>query len=186
MNEVINTIMRRRTVRQFRPEQIKDAELKAILDAAIVAPSAMNMQQWHFTVVQKKELLDRMVEIIKENIMNMNIEFLKQRASEPGYHTFYHAPTVIIISGDEKSRFIQIDCGAAAENIALAAVSLNIGSCVMTSPDLLFASEKGRALRKELGIPEGYKFVCAVALGYVSGSYPERPPKNTDVFTYIK
>ena len=90
-----------------------------------------------------------------------------------------------MISGDEKSKFIQIDCGAAAENMALAAESLNIGSCVMTSPELLFSSDKGRAMKKELGIPLGYKFVCAVTLGYKQDK-AALPPRNKQVVTYIK
>jgi asparagine synthetase B (glutamine-hydrolysing) len=50
----------------------------------------------------------------------------------------------------------------------------------------LFASEKGMKLKKELGIPEGYNHMCAVALGYQDGKNPETPPRNKDVIKYIK
>ena len=116
---------------------------------------------------------------IKENIMNSGIEFLIGRASEPGYHTFYHAPTIVIVTGDEKDKFRDVSCGAAAENIALAAKSLDIGSCVMTSPEFFFASDKGKALAKELGIPDEYTHVCVVTLGYNEGKYPETPPRRS-------
>ena len=186
MNETLEIIHNRRSIRQFKEEQIKDDELNQILEAAIYAPNARNQQQWHFTVVQDKEMLDKMVKLTKENIMNSGIEFLKERASSPEYHTYYHAPTLILVTGDEKAQFVQLDCGAAAQNIALAAKSLNIGSCVMTSSVFLFMSDKGDEIKGELGIPQSYNHVCAVALGYPDCENPEPPPRKKDVINYIK
>ncbi len=186
MNETIKVINQRRSIRKFKKEQIPESILREILNCALYAPNAMNQQKWHFTVIQNPALLDRMVNIIKTNIMNSGVDFLKQRASAPDYHTFYHAPTVILISGDENSPFIQISCGAAAQNIALASESFNIGSCIMTSSAFLFASEEGNNLKRELGIPEGYQHICTVALGYKEGPHPPSPPRNKDVVHYIK
>lgn len=186
MNETLKVINNRRSIRKYQAKQIPDAELQAILQAALLAPNGRNLQKWHFTVIQNKDMLDRMVVTIKENIMNSDNEFLKERASSPDYHTFYHAPTAILISGQEKIHTIQIDCGAAAENIALAAASLNIGSCLLTSPGILFASAEGREFKKALGIPDGYNHVCSVALGYIDGDNPTPPPKNKDVVNYLK
>ncbi len=186
MNEMLRVIMGRRSVRRYQEKQITDSEIQAIMEAAIHAPSAMNAQRWYFAVVQNRGLLDKMVDIIKENVMNSGPEMMKQRVSDPQYHTFYHAPTVVMVFADEKHRFGHVDCGLAMENIALAAESLGIGSCVMASPGLLFTSEKGNAIKKELGVPEGYNFVCAVSLGYIEGGKPDVPPKNRDVVKYIK
>jgi len=185
MNETIKVIKGRRSIRKYRKKQIDDSDIQTILDCAIHAPNAMNQQKWHFTVIQNKEILNRMVDIIKENIMNSGIEFLIGKASEADYHTFYHAPTVVLVTGDEKARLIEFDCGAAAQNIALAAKSLNIGSCVMTSSGFLFASEKGNQLKNELGIPNGYKHVCAVSLGYQDED-PIAPPKDKGVINYVR
>ena len=55
MNEVLQNILTRRSVRGFKSEQIKDEELNLILQAGIYAPSGMNKQSWQFTVVQNKE-----------------------------------------------------------------------------------------------------------------------------------
>ena len=186
MNETLKVIADRRSIRLFKEQQIRGPELDEILTAGLCAPNARNMQKWHFTVIQDGSLLDGMVEIIKENLANSGIEFLAERAKDPTYNTFYRAPTVVLLSGAEDSPFAQIDCGAAAENIALGAASLGIGSCVMTSPAFLFASEKGNALRGELGIPQGYKHVCCVALGYVDGEKPEAPPRDRGVINFVK
>jgi nitroreductase len=186
MNEALRVIKNRRSIRQYKEEQISDAQLQEILDAALLAPNAMNMQVWHFTVIQDRGLLERIVGIVKGNLLNSGIEFLAKRASTPGYNTFYSAPTVIMISGSEKAPFIQVDCGAAAQNIALAAESLDIGSCVMTSPAFLFASPEGNDLKEELGIPDGYVHVCTVALGYKGSEHPLAPPRKQDVVNYLK
>ncbi len=186
MNEALRVICNRRSVRKYKPQQITDNELNQILDAAIAAPSAMNQQKWHFTVVQDKVMLDRMVAIIKENIPNSGIDLLANRANIPGYHTFHNAPTVILISADDRAKFVQIDCGAAAQNIVLAAESLLLGSCIITSSAYLFTSEKGEEMRKRLGIPHGYGHICSVTLGYKEGANPVAPPRNESVINYIK
>ena len=58
MNEVLNNILTRRSIRKFKPVQIKDEELDLILKAAIYAPSGMNKQSWKFTVLQNKEKIE--------------------------------------------------------------------------------------------------------------------------------
>jgi len=58
MNEVLKTIARRRSIRQYSEEQIKDTELRAILEAGLQAPSGHDSQPWHFAVIQKRELID--------------------------------------------------------------------------------------------------------------------------------
>ncbi len=181
-NDTLNLIKQRRSIRKFTAEQISESDLQALLEAAILAPSAINQQKWHFTAVQDRGLLDVMVGIVKENILKTGIEFLVKRASMPGYDTFHHAPTIIMVSGDESAR---IDCGAAAENILIAAESLGLGSCIMTSPAFLFASDKGNGLRKRLGIPEGYNHICTIALGHKAET-PEMPPRTRDVITYLR
>jgi nitroreductase len=73
MNETLKTIESRRSIRRYKLEQI--------LNTAIYAPSAVNQQKWRFTVIQNKDMLDRMVGIIKTNIIRANAGFLAQRAA---------------------------------------------------------------------------------------------------------
>lgn len=186
MNETLNVIKRRRSIRQFDARPISDDALHAILEAALFAPNAMNQQKWHFSVVQNKRMLRKMVQITKANKLDSNIAFLIEKARGDDYHTYYHAPAVVLVSGDQQAKFIMFDCAAAAQTIALAAASLGIGSCIMTSAGFLFASEQGRDMKKDLGIPEGYEHVCSIALGYNRGDWPVAPPRKKDVFSFIK
>ena len=78
MNETINTIKNRRSIRKFKEEQITDSELQEILDCALHAPNAGNQQEWHFTVIQNKDVLERMERILKENMMNSGVDFFSE------------------------------------------------------------------------------------------------------------
>ncbi|HUT69023.1 MAG TPA: nitroreductase [Dehalococcoidales bacterium] len=186
MNETIKVIKNRRSIRKYKAEQIGDAELRAIMEAAMYAPSAMNQQKWHFTVVQNPKMLDKMAGTIRKNLLKSSIDLFVERAKNPDYNVFFNAPTVVLITADEKAHFTEFDCGAATENIALAAESLNIGSCVIGMAGFLFESEKADEIKKELGIPEGYKFIISVALGYKDVKNPPVPPKNKDVINYVR
>ena len=146
----------------------------------------MNQQKWHFSVVQSKSTLEKMDRITRENKLNSNIAFLVKNAERDDYHTYYNAPTVVIVSGDKQAKSIQIDCGAAAQNIVLAAESIDIGSCIITSAGFLFFSTKGQKMKKELGIPKGYDHICSIALGFKTLENKTVPPRNREVFSYLR
>jgi nitroreductase len=186
MNETVNFIKNRRSLRQFKVQQISDVELQTIMECAIWAPNAMNQQKWHFSVIQNKDLIKRMIDITKENMLNSGVEFLAGRAKDPNFNPYFGAPTVIFVTAEEKARFSQVDAALASQNVLIAAASCNIGSHIMTSTDFLFASDKGKAIKKEMGIPEGYNHLCAIALGYMEGAAPEARPRNKEAITYIK
>jgi len=185
MNETLHAIAGRRSIRRFKPEQIPDTELDEILTAALLAPNARNQQMWHFTVIQNADLLERMVAITKKNALKYGSDFIVERASDPSYHTFHRAPTVVMISADDEAQLVHLDCGAAAENITIAAESLGIGSCVIASSAFLFATDEGNELRGELLIPDGYSHVCSVALGYKAED-PPTPERIAGVISYVR
>jgi len=186
MNDTINIIKNRRSIRQFKPQPVPDTVLQEIMECAILAPNAMCQQKWHFSVIQNRDFLARMVSITRDNLINSGVEFLAKRAREPNFNPYYNAPAVIFVTSEEKTRFSQIDASLAAENIMIAAEALGLGSHAMTSTEFLFNSETGKAIGKKMGIPEGYTHVCAIALGYKEGESPAARPRNKDVITFIK
>ena len=185
MNETLKVINNRRSIRSYKSEQIPDSDLQSIVNAGLYAPSAMNLQKWHFSVVQEEAMLAKLRRMLKEEMLHCGNDFMAARASDPDFVGFHNAPTIIFLSADEKAGHAQIDCGAAAENIALAAESLNIGSCLMTSSNLIFESEQGDALKQELGIPQGYKHICAITLGYKAEA-PSASPRGENLVNYIR
>ncbi|MCF6095472.1 nitroreductase family protein [Thermovorax subterraneus] len=187
MNETIKNILERRSVRNYKPDQIKDEERDLILKAAMYAPSAMGRQPWHFTVIQNKDLIDRLSSEIKKAIINQNIPMLSERAKEPNFNAFYGAPTIVIISADKSSKFVYADCAVAAENILIAAKSLGVSSCFLASPEIFFGTEEGKKFaREEIGIPEGYEPVFVVTLGYAAGEIPEPATRRENMVRIIK
>ncbi|WP_269849065.1 nitroreductase family protein [Methanosarcina horonobensis] len=77
VNETLKTIKQRRSIRSFKDEQIREEELQAVLEAGLYAPNAGD-QSWHFTVVQNRELLDRLNLAAKEVAKQMEMEHLRK------------------------------------------------------------------------------------------------------------
>lgn len=185
-NASLQAILTRRSIRSYRSDPVPAADLKKIVEAAILAPSARNQQKWHFTVITAKDVLDSVAAGIKEGLLALGVDFMVARARTPGYSPIHDAPALIVVSADANAPWIQVDCGMAAENICLAAEALGLGSCVMAMPGLLFSTEKGAQWAKELGFPEGYTHVISVAVGYRKGEAPAVPARNLDVVNYVR
>lgn len=186
MNETLKTILNRRSIRSYKPEQIKDEELYTILEAGKYAPSAMNQQSWHFTVVQNKEVLKKINESCKSAFLNSGNKNFEARAKAEDFEVFYKAPTFIIVSGDEKAIAPQDDSSLAIGNMLLAAESLDIGSCWIHAMNFLFSTNEGKALKKELGIPEGYVSIGSAAFGYKAVENPAPAPRRENTVNIIK
>lgn len=173
---MLDIIKQRRSIRKYLPEQIKDAELTAILEAAAYAPSGHNCQPWHFTVIQSKELIDTISDKAKQVMITSPLEKAQRLGSSENYHLLHNAPTVIIVSGDTEAKSpLELphhtfgsytplaDCAAAIENMLLAAESIGVGSCWIGLVNYFFTLEDEVA---KLGIPAQYKPLFAVCLGY--------------------
>ena len=186
MHDVLQIIKSRRSTRAFLPEQIKETELQAILEAGIYAPSATNQQPWHFTVIQKKDLIDRLSNGFKELAKSSDNDYLKNVGNNANFHVFYSAPTVILLSGDENKQSAAVDCAAAVQNMLIEAESLDIGSCWVGFIAYLLNSVGSEAYLKELGIPEGFKQIHSVALGYKRFESAKAPQRKQDVINYIR
>lgn len=186
MNLVLETIRSRRSIRQFKPDRLKDADIKAIIEAGCYAPSAMNGQSWHFTVIQDQELLDRMSIQVRDLYKDIDSPRIRERLKDPNWKAFYRAPVMVVVSGNKEASFHQTDCAAATQNMLLAAASLGIGSCWIGIIAQLLDSPEGEKFARELKIPEGYKPLYAVALGYPEGERPQAAPRKEDAVRYIR
>lgn len=185
-NEVLDTIKKRRSIRSFTGEQIKESELQVILEAGRYAPSAGNQQLWHFTVIQNQEILAAISVSAKEVVAQLEHEHLQKMAKNEKFHIFFEAPTVILISGKEDGMVIEADCAAATQNMLLAAESIGIGSCWIDFSLFAFAGPKGIEYQQQLGVPAGYKPYHTVALGYKKVETLNVPARKEDVVNYIR
>ena len=163
-NAVLQALRTRRSIRSYKPEQITDEELQAVLEAGTWAPTAMGFQDPWIVAVQNPALL--------EKISRMNRE-VWGRDIDP----FYGAPTYVLVfaSDPEKWKNGVPDGSLVLGNMMLAAHAIGLGSCWINREREMFATPEGRALMAELGLPEGLIGVGALALGYPAA--PPREPK---------
>lgn len=167
-NDVLMTIENRRSHRAYQNKQLSEDQLQAILNAALASPSAVNAQPWHFSVVQNQDLLNRIHQEARKVALKRGPSERSPRYDDPAFQVFYHAPTVIFISGNQASRYAMLDCGIAVQNIALAARSLGLGSVILGLPSDAFMGEAREELEKALQFPEGYSFKIAISIGHAT------------------
>ena len=168
MNEVLKVLKQRRSVRRYKAEQIKDAELDAILEAGTYAPSGMGKQSAVMVVLQDKETISALSKI------NAEIQ------GNPGTDPFYGAPTVIAVLADSTSYNWLKDGSLVMGNLMNAAASLGVGSCWINRCGETFDRPEGRAYLEKWGLGESFKGVGYCILGYAEGEVPApRPRKET-------
>jgi len=173
MNEVLQNIISRRSVRDFKEEQIKDEELKLILEAGRYAPSGMNKQSWQFTVVQNKEKIELLAKVVREAL-----------GRDAGYN-FYAPPTIIMLSNEEDNTNGLADCACALENIFLMANSLGVGSCWINQLKTICDREEVREVLTSFGIPENHIVWGMAAIGYPNSS-PKVHERKDGVIKFVK
>ena len=138
-NATVDTILERRSVRSYAPQQITPDELETILEAGRSAPSGMNQQSAIAVAVQSKAELAQLVELAKA-------------AAHQDHNPFYDAPTVILVFAKMTNLAPMEDGCTAIENMLLAAKSLGIGTCWIYAVNALFASDAGVAWQDAHGI----------------------------------
>lgn len=185
MNTVLETIKERRSVRQFTEAKVDEAQLEAILEAGLFAPSAHNQQPWHFTLITNAELLRDMNHLAKETAKTSNIEFLQKIGNNPDFHVFYKAPALIVVSGDDGAMNPKADTAAAAQNMLLAAESLGLGACWIGMLRLC-VGQGGERFVKAFELPEGYSPYFAIAIGHKAHTGQHAPSRKPNKVNYIR
>ncbi len=183
MNQVIETIMERRSVRCYHSQQIAEEQLQALLKSAAMAPSAYGRQERVTVAVQNSKILDEISEDIQA--MLLNDPLYREEANVPDFHVFFHAPTVFIICGPAYSKYAVYDGAVAAENIQVAAQSLGLGSCYIGLADPYVDGDKGRQMVKRLGVSGDYKIICCVTVG-LPHEHPSPDPRKEGISLVVR
>jgi len=170
-NPVLTAISERRSIRQYKPEQIAEEQLQALLRAAVESPSARNLQPWHFTVVRDAAVLAE---------VNAEATAILGREGD----IFYAAPTAIFISADKENDWAKLDSGIAVQNIAIAAQSLGLGSVILGLPAAAFKGPRADYFAKLLKFPATHEFAIAIAVGY-PGCTKEAHPVEDRRIDYV-
>ena len=159
MNEVLKAIAQRSSIRAYTAKKLTDTEIKTLITAGLQAPTARNMQEVHFSVVSGDNPV--LLEIDKEcklkYIGKSMDNTVKQTIDGFPNNFYYNAPTVLILSADKDFKWSKLDAGIAAQNIALAAQSMGLGSLIIGIIDDAMRGEKNDYFAKALQFPDNYE-----------------------------
>ena len=177
MNEVIENIMARRSIRAYKEMPVGRDTLMKIMECAINAPSGQNKQSWEVRIIDDPEVMNELKEAIAQGHPDFPAEAAKG--------CFRDAPVMLFIARDVSYPFSAYDCGLLSENIMLSAWSLGVGSICLGIPvRFMTDNEVCRPYVEKLGFSEGYEFCLCIGLGYADES-PEAKPRTMDKVKYI-
>ncbi len=166
--DIIEAIESRRSTRSFTSRELTEGELSSILRAGTLAPSACNMQSWHFYVVRGEA---------REKLAGVAADWVRT------------APVVIIVCtdgdaiearlGERAKKFPVQDTALAMENMLLAAAGMGLGGCVIGAYD-------GVKCAEAFSIPESHRIVALLPIGEPTERIPARDRRDIgEVVTYI-
>ena len=165
MNEIIQCLKDRRSVRKYKKEQVKEEQLTQILEAGTYAPTGMGMQSPIMVVVQDAETIAK---LSKLNAAVMGV------TSDP----FYGAPTVIVVLAEQSRGTCVEDGSLVMGNLMNAAYAVGVDSCWIHRAREVFASEEGKALLAQWGIEGDYIGIGHCILGYRDCELPQAKPRK--------
>lgn len=172
MSTVLDVISSRSSIRAYTEEALSDEVVATLVETVLKAPTAVNKQELHVSVVKKGNPI--LTEL--QNELNPDAKMT----------WYYNAPVVLFISGDDSFKWSVLDAGIAVENAHLAAASMGLGSVVLGCIDNAMHGANMAAYNEKLGIPEGYSFKIALAVGKIAaGKEPHAIDTEKNV-TYVK
>jgi len=171
-NEALEVMKARRAVRKFKPQQITEAELLAVLEAGTYAPTGRNRQTPWIIAVQEPAQ--------REAVSKLNAKIMGAD-TDP----YYGAPTIILVVAPDDG-FGELNGSAVLTNMVNAAYAAGLGSCWIHRPKQMFETEEGKAMLKEWGIPEDVMGIGSIALGYADVETPAAPSRKENYYRIIK
>ncbi len=165
MNETMKTLIQRRSCRKYQKRQVDRDQLEQILEAGTYAPTGMGRQSPVIVAVQDPEM------VAKLSAMNAAV---MGSQSDP----FYGAPTVLVVLADKTMPTYLYDGALVMGNLMNAAHSLGVASCWIHRAKEVFASQEGKALLAQWGLPDTYEGIGNCILGYADGPLPEAKPRK--------
>jgi len=153
--DIFEAISSRKSVREYSDKIVDKELIKKIIDAGRVAATARNEQPWEFIVISDKKILKNICGICP------NGPFIKD------------ASHLIAVFSKDTKYYIE-DCSAATQNMLLAIEALGLGGCWVAGDKKDYAE----TVRNTFGVPEGYKLVSMVSVGYPKKRLDPKPKRN--------
>ena len=165
MNKRLDFIFSRRSVRNYKAEEVPDEIINDLLEAAMAAPSAVAKDPWHFIVLKDRKNIDNLADILPHGQM------LRQATA-----AFVVCGDLTEAHGGQESYMLQ-DLSAAVENILLGANALGLGTCWLGMHP---REERIDGIKKLFHLPDNIIPMCGIALGWPQDQPPARTRFNPD------
>lgn len=177
-NQVIETIMSRRSIRKYKQQPVEQEKLRQILECGINAPNGQNKQSWEIRVVNQEYISEL-------DSLNRSLAIAKGADESKIRHASYGAPVMIFIANDTTYDFSQVDCGLLGANMILTAESLGLGSCCLGGIARTMKQPEAESLLKRLELPENYNLLYAISFGYPDEA-PAAKPRKAEKIKFIE
>jgi nitroreductase len=181
--ELVDAIYNRRAVRDFTSQDIAQGDLQPLIEAAVQAPSAMNLQPWAFAVVIGRAALVGISQSAKAHLVETvapdsplagHLDDLRS----PEFDIFYGAPALVVICATSSESGAAEDCALAGQNFMLAAHAAGFGTCwIGFARPWLNTAEGKRAIHA----PAAYAPVAPLIIGHPRGRTPRHPRRKPEV-----
>lgn len=173
--EFYEVVFKRRSIRKFREEKVSEEVLNRILEAARWAPSAGNTQPWHFIIITKPKIKQKIAEICTKYSRKHWKEFpteiacyLAARGGSWDKSAMAKIPVLIAVCYENpkgmRHELILGSVWAAIENMLLAATAEGLGSCIYT----YYNVEEENEIKRILHVPKEYGIAAIIQLGYAA------------------
>ena len=172
MNEVMQNILTRRSVRQYKPDPVPRELIDQVVRAGTYAPTGMGEQSPIILAVTDRETRDRLSRA-NAKIMGRDID------------PFYGAPAVLVVLADKSKPNHVYDGSLVMANLMLAAHALGLGSCWIHRAREEFQQPEWQELLRSLGVEGEYEGIGHCILGYPDGPEPESAPRKENYVYYI-
>lgn len=178
----MDAIYKRRAIRSYKLLQpVNREDIKALLSAAVQAPTAIHEEPWAFAVIQDRDLLRDMSDSAKTMIDVEIRKHLSHLLDDPSFNIFYNAGTLIVIYGKPMGPFVVADCWLAAENLMLAACAMGLGTCVI---GLAVQALNTPKWKERLSVSSEMTAYVPMILGIPKGETPPVPRKEPEIIVW--
>lgn len=170
---MIDTLLKRRSCKDYKPDMIPEDILNKIIEAGTHAASGMGLQSPIIVAVTNKTMRDKLSQM-NADILGADID------------PFYGAPVVLVVLASKSIPTHIYDGSLVLGNMMNAASDLGIGSCWVHRAKEEFESEEGKLILMSLGVTGEYEGIGHLVLGYAASEPAPAKPRKEDFVYYIK
>ena len=179
---VIEAIEARRSVRAYKNTPVEHEKLELLAKCGVLAPSAMNRQEWEVRIVENKAWIDGATATYLKAVEGTG---KADYMLTPTFKNIFRNAAAVIFVGAPDGVFSGENVGCMAQNIMLAATELGLGTCFLGSVQMIFAEPAMAEHLTSLGFSDGYKLRYALAVGYPDES-PEAKPRDMSKIKFVE